>query len=389
MLRLHLRKNQMPPQRGGTVAGTNSYMTNIAPIQDIIAEIRAGRMVVLVDEEDRENEGDLLFAAAFVTPEKINFMAKHGRGLICLTLTEAHCQQLKLPLMVRDNGSPLGTNFTLSIEAASGVTTGISAADRARTVQVAADRNAQPGDIVQPGHIFPLMAQNGGVLVRAGHTEAGCDLAQLAGLMPASVICEILKDDGEMARLPDLIAFAKLHGLKIGTIADLIEHRSQHEKLVERVAQRPIPTGYGEFDLVTYQDKTTQRTHLALVKGNIQPQNETLVRVHEPLSVLDFLEQASFNHATSVHDALLKISQSPAWVLVLLHRNETSEDLRARAVATPQQHQVAQWDARSYGIGAQILRDLNVGKMRLLGTPRKLPSMAGFGLEVVGYAHHE
>ena len=302
MLRLHHRKNQMPPQRGGTVAGTNSYMTDIAPIQDIIAEIRAGRMVVLVDEEDRENEGDLLFAAAFVTPEKINFMAKHGRGLICLTLTEAHCQQLKLPLMVRDNGSPLGTNFTLSIEAASGVTTGISAADRARTVQVAADRNAQPGDIVQPGHIFPLMAQNGGVLVRAGHTEAGCDLAQLAGLMPASVICEILKDDGEMARLPDLIAFAKLHGLKIGTIADLIEHRSQHEKLVERVAQRPIPTGYGEFDLVTYQDKTTQRTHLALVKGNIQPQNETLVRVHEPLSVLDFLEQASFNHATSVHD---------------------------------------------------------------------------------------
>ena len=377
------------PESGAFFAGIGLHMTGIAPIQDIIAEIRAGRMVVLVDEEDRENEGDLLFAAGFVTPEKINFMAKHGRGLICLTLTEAHCQQLKLPLMVRDNGSPLGTNFTLSIEAASGVTTGISAADRARTVQVAADINAKPSDIVQPGHIFPLMAQNGGVLVRAGHTEAGCDLAQLAGLMPAAVICEILKDDGEMARLPDLIAFAQLHGLKIGTIADLIEHRSQHEKLVERVAQRPVQTAYGVFELVTYKDKTTQRTHLALVKGNIQPQNETLVRVHEPLSVLDFLEQASFNHSTSVHDALLKISQSSTGVLVLLHRNETSSDLLARAVATPETHQVAQWDARSYGIGAQILRDLNIGKMRLLGTPRKLPSMAGFGLEVVGYAHHE
>ena len=362
---------------------------DIAPIQDIIAEIRAGRMVVLVDEEDRENEGDLLFAAEFVTPEKINFRAKHGRGLICLTLTEAHCKQLSLPLMVRDNGSPLGTNFTLSIEAASGVTTGISAADRARTVQVAADKNAKPADIVQPGHIFPLMAQNGGVLVRAGHTEAGCDLAQLAGLMPASVICEILKDDGEMARLPDLIEFARLHGLKIGTIADLIEHRSQHEKLIERVARRPVQTAYGEFELVTYVDKTTQRTHLALVKGAIQPQAETLVRVHEPLSVLDFLEQASFNNSTSVHDALLKISRSSAGILVLLHRGESSKELLARAAATPEEHHVAQWDPRSYGIGAQILRDLNVGKMRLLATPRKLPSMAGFGLEVVGYAHHE
>ncbi len=364
-------------------------MTDIAPIQDIINDIRAGRMVVLVDEEDRENEGDLLFAAEFVTPEKINFMAKHGRGLICLTLTEAHCKQLNLPLMVRDNGSPLGTNFTMSIEAASGVTTGISAADRSRTVQVAAGKNAKPADIVQPGHIFPLMAQNGGVLVRAGHTEAGCDLAQLAGLTPAAVICEILKDDGEMARLPDLITYAQLHGLKIGTIADLIQHRSQHEKLVERVAQRPVQTAYGAFELVAYRDKTMQRTHLALVKGNIQPRNETLVRVHEPLSVLDFMEQASFKNSTSVHDALTKISQSAAGVLVLLHRNETPNDLLARAVATPEAHHISQWDPRSYGIGAQILRDLNVGKMRLLATPRKLPSMAGFGLEVVGYAHHE
>ncbi|MES1983259.1 MAG: bifunctional 3,4-dihydroxy-2-butanone-4-phosphate synthase/GTP cyclohydrolase II [Pseudomonadota bacterium] len=362
---------------------------DIAPILDIIAEIRAGRMVVLVDEEDRENEGDLVFAAEFVTPEKINFMAKHGRGLICMTLTETHCEQLNLPLMVRDNGAPLGTNFTVSIEAANGVTTGISAADRARTVQAAAHKNARPEDIVQPGHIFPLRARNGGVLVRAGHTEAGCDLAQLAGLTPASVICEILKDDGEMARLPDLVTFAQLHGLKIGTIADLIEHRSHHEKLVERVARRTVQTAYGTLELVTYVDKTTQRTHLALVKGTIRPQEETLVRVHEPLSVLDFLEQTHFPQSTSVHDALLKISQSPAGALVLMHFNETSQNLRMRAAAAPEAYHAAHWDPRSYGIGAQILRDLNVGKMRLLGTPRKLPSMAGFGLEVVGYTQHE
>ena len=362
-------------------------MTDIAPIQDIIAEIRAGRMVVLVDEEDRENEGDLVFAAEFATPEKINFMAKHGRGLICLTLTGAHCEQLKLPLMVRDNGSPLGTNFTVSIEAATGVTTGISAADRARTVQVAADKNAQPSDIVQPGHIFPLRAQNGGVLVRAGHTEAGCDLAQLAGLTPASVICEILKDDGEMARLPDLIVFARQHGLKIGSIASLIEYRSHQEKLVERAASRKVQTAYGEFDLITYVDKTTQRTHLALAKGDIRPEAETLVRVHEPLSVMDFLEQAHYPNSTSVHDALKRIAQAEAGVLVLMHHPETSQDLLARAAALPEQHHATQWDPRSYGIGAQILRDLNVGKMCLLGTPRKLPSMAGFGLEVVGYCH--
>ncbi len=360
-------------------------MTDIAPIQEIIEEIRAGRMVVLVDEEDRENEGDLLFAAEFATPEKINFMARHGRGLICLTLTEAHCKRLDLPLMVRDNNSPLGTNFTLSIEAASGVTTGISAADRARTIQAAANRNAVPADIVQPGHIFPLMAQNGGVLVRAGHTEAGCDLAQLAGLTPATVICEILKDDGEMARLPDLIEFARQHGLKIGSIASLIEYRSQNERLVERVAHRRVQTAYGELDLFTFMDKTTQRVHLALCKGELHPDAETLVRVHEPLSVMDFLEQTDYSHSTSVHDALTRISQSPRGVLVLMHHGETSQDLLVRAAATQDAHPVLRWDPRSYGIGAQILRDLGVGKMCLLGTPRKLPSMTGFGLEVVSY----
>ncbi len=364
-------------------------MTAISPIHDIIEEIRAGRMVVLVDEEDRENEGDLVFAAEFVTPEKINFMAKHGRGLICLTLTEAHCKQLDLPLMVRENGLPLATNFTLSIEAARGVTTGISATDRARTIRAAAAKDAKPADIVQPGHIFPLRAQKGGVLVRAGHTEAGCDLAQLAGLTAAAVICEILKEDGEMARLPDLILYAKQHGLKIGTIADLIEHRSQNEKLVERAARRKVQTAYGEFDLATYVDKTTQRTHLALVKGDVRHDAETLVRVHEPLSVMDFLEQTDHVHSISVNQAMQKIGQSSAGVLVLLHRGETSQDLLARAAMDTASLQPTQWDPRSYGIGAQILRDLNVGKMRLLATPHKMPSMTGFGLEVVGYASHE
>ncbi len=362
-------------------------MTNIAPIQDIIAEIRAGRMVVLVDEEDRENEGDLLMAAEFVTPEAINFMIRHARGLVCLTLTEERCRQLGLTHMARENKSPLGTNFTVSIEAAEGVTTGISASDRATTIRAAVKADAKPSDIVQPGHIFPIMARPGGVLVRAGHTEAGCDLARMAGVTPAAVICEIIKEDGEMARLPDLIEFANQHGLKIGTIADLIEHRIQHEKLIERVSRRPVQTAYGVLDLVVYVDKAMQRTHLALVKGEITPAQETLVRVHEPLSVMDFLEQTNYPHATSAHEALTRISQAPAGVMLLMHHNETSQDLLARAAAKPESHHAAQWDPRSYGIGAQILRDLNVGKMCLIATPRKLPSMAGFGLEIVSYCH--
>src|SRR3954469_10868853 len=258
----------------------------VSPTTDIIADIRAGRMVILVDEEDRENEGDLVLAADFVTPEAINFMARYGRGLICLTLTEQKCRSLNLPLMVSSNNSPLGTNFTVSIEAAAGVTTGISAADRARTVQTAVRADASPADIVQPGHIFPLMAQNGGVLVRAGHTEAGCDLAQLAGVTPAAVICEILKDDGEMARLADLVEFAKRHGLKIGTIADLIHYRSRTESLVSRVSERDIETVHGKFRLVVYSDKIGAATHLALVQGRITPTSEALARVLEPLSAI-------------------------------------------------------------------------------------------------------
>ena len=264
--------------------------TAISPVADLMADLGAGRMVVLVDEEDRENEGDLLIAAEFVTPEAINFMARYGRGLICLTLTEEKCRSLNLPLMVANNRSPLGTNFTVSIEAAEGVTTGISAADRARTVQVAIRADARPEDIVQPGHIFPLMAQNGGVLVRAGHTEAGCDLARLAGLAPAAVICEILKDNGEMARLPDLIEFAAHHKLRIGTITDLIQYRGRTESLVTRVADRDIDTAHGRMRLYVYSDRIGHETHLALVKGNPAPDREVLVRVHEPISLMDMLD---------------------------------------------------------------------------------------------------
>ena len=305
----------------------------ISPIQDIIADIKSGRMVVLVDEEDRENEGDLVMGAEFVTPDAVNFMARYGRGLVCLTLTEQRCRQLNLPLMVVTNRSPLGTNFTVSIEAAEGVSTGISAADRARTVQAAIRADSSPQDIVQPGHIFPLMAHEGGVLVRAGHTEAGCDLARLAGLTPAAVICEILKDDGEMARLPDLEIFAEQHGLKIGTIADLIHHRSSTESFVTRAAERDIDTVRGRLRLYAYSDRIGKETHLALVKGKPAPGREVLVRVHEPLSVMDLLDAGSVSHSWNFHDALAAIAEAECGVIVLLHRPEAAEELRARCRA--------------------------------------------------------
>jgi 3,4-dihydroxy 2-butanone 4-phosphate synthase/GTP cyclohydrolase II len=364
----------------------------ISSIKDIIHDIKNGKMVILVDEENRENEGDLLLAADFVTPETINFMATHGRGLICLTLTEAHCRQLSLPLMVSatTNRSPLGTNFTLSIEAATGVTTGISAADRAHTVKMAANPNAGPEDIIQPGHIFPLMAQKGGVLSRAGHTEAGCDLANLAGLTPASVICEILQDDGSMARLPELIKFATKHQLKIGAIADLIHHRSRTESLIERVAEKPIQTAHGEFRLVVYLDKTINATHLALIKGKITPDADTLVRVHEPLSVIDLLDINDHTHSWNINDTLRVISNAGCGVVVLLHSREKSAELIERVTwKKTEPHLSTKTDLRNYGIGAQILKDLNVGKMRLLAVPRKMPSMTGFGLKVTGYLEPE
>jgi len=358
----------------------------VSPIQDIISDIRAGRIVILVDEEDRENEGDLVIAAEHISAETINFMAKHGRGLICLTVSEARCRQLNLPLMVRDNRSPHGTAFTVSIEASEGVTTGISAADRARTVQAAVAKQARPADIIQPGHIFPLMAQNGGVLVRAGHTEAGCDLAQLAGLEPASVICEILKDDGSMARLPDLLEFAEVHGLKIGTIADLIHYRSEHETLVERVAEKEISCRHGNFRLSAFLDKSSGEAHLSLSLGEIHADVETLVRVHEPISVLDFLDDKSQRHTFSIDLAMQTIAAAGKGVIVMLRRAESTQSvLAAFQDQVPTERPSAKWDPRIYGIGAQILRSLGVSKMRLMATPRKMPSMTGFGLEVCGY----
>jgi len=361
---------------------------SISSVQDIVADLKAGRMVILVDEEDRENEGDLVIAAEHCTAEAINFMAKHGRGLICLTLTEARCRQLDLPLMVRDNKTPHGTAFTMSIEAAEGVTTGISAHDRARTVQAAVSKAAKPADIIQPGHIFPLMAQNGGVLVRAGHTEAGCDFAAMAGLEPSSVICEILKDDGTMARLPDLIEFAGEHKLRIGTIRDLIHYRAENEKLVECVADKEIACGHGQFRLRAFEDKTSGEVHLALTQGDIRPEKETLVRVHEPISVLDFLDCASHRHSFSVDQAMAASARAKGGVIVLLHRKEAGNDLLS-ALKSEGDRPAAKWDPRLYGIGAQILRDVGVGKMRLMASPRKMPSMAGFGLEICGYLSPE
>jgi len=356
----------------------------LSPITDIVADLKAGRMVVLVDEEDRENEGDVVIAADFVSPEAINFMARHARGLICLTLTEERCRQLALPLMVSANRSGHGTNFTVSIEAAEGVTTGISAADRARTVRAAVAPGAKPADLVQPGHIFPVMAQPGGVLVRAGHTEAGCDLARMAGLTPAAVICEIMKDDGTMARMPDLLAFAATHRLAIGAITDLIHYRSRTERVVERIAERPLNTAHGAFRLVVYRDKLTDATHLALVRGPISSDTETLVRVHEPLSVMDLLDIESASHSWTINEALGAIVAAGRGVVVLLHRPESPQELRQRAIADVAPP-TTKMDLRNYGIGAQILRDLNVGRMRLLAKPRKMPSMAGFDLEVTGY----
>src|SRR6266511_1317417 len=354
------------------------------PIPEIIAELKAGRMAVLVDEEDRENEGDLIVAADCVTPEVINFMARFGRGLICMPITEQHAQRLHLAPMTPVNRSVHGTNFTVSIEAAHGVTTGISAADRAHTIRVACAPDAKPEDIVHPGHVFPLVAQQGGVLARAGHTEACCDLARLAGHSPAAVLCEIMKDDGTMARLPDLVEFARQHALKIGSIVDLIHYRSQTERLIERVGERQIRTAEGDFRLVTFRDKLTDATHLALTRGQIVPERETLVRVHEPLSVVDLLDYGSRTHSWTIPAALAAIARTDCGVLVLLHRPESAQELRQRAVAD-QPAAETRMDLRNYGIGAQILRDLNVGRMRLLARPRKMPSMAGFGLEVTGY----
>jgi len=360
----------------------------ISAVEDIVAEMRAGRMVILVDEEDRENEGDLVLPADHVTPEAINFMARFGRGLICLTLTRERCEYLRLPPMAARNGTVYSTAFTVSIEAATGVTTGISAADRARTVQAAVARDAKPQDLVQPGHIFPLQAVDGGVLMRAGHTEAGCDLAAMAGCSPSAVICEIMKDDGTMARLPDLQLFAAEHGLKIGTIADLIKYRSHNESLIEKVGTRTLNTAFGEFTAHAFRDKPSQGVHLALVKGQWSPADTVLARVHEPLSVLDALEVNRAMHSWSLDACLSRIHTEGRGVVVLLNCGESAEQLLAQFEGTARAShgpERGRMDLRTYGVGAQILRDCGVHKMNLMGNPRRLPSMTGYGLEVVGY----
>ncbi len=364
----------------------------ISPVEEIVAEMKAGRIVILVDEEDRENEGDLVLASDHVTPEAINFMARFGRGLICLTLTRERCEYLKLPPMAARNGTVYSTAFTVSIEAAEGVTTGISAADRARTIEVAVAKATQPTDLVQPGHVFPLQAVDGGVLMRAGHTEAGCDLAAMAGCSPSAVICEIMKDDGTMARLPDLQIFAAEHGLKIGTIADLIAYRSRNESLVHKVSSRPMHTAHGEFTANAYKDMTSGAVHMALVKGTWRADAEVLARVHEPLSVLDALEPNRVMHSWGLDAALARINTEGTGVVVLLNCGESGEQLlnqfdgTARSAHGPERGRM---DLRSYGVGAQILRDCGVHKMRLMGNPRRMPSMTGYGLEITGYLSKE
>ncbi len=363
-------------------------------IEEIIEDIRQGKMVILVDDEDRENEGDLLMAASLVRPEDVNFMARYGRGLVCLTLTRERCEQLRLPLMVTDNNEKHSTAFTLSIEAARGVTTGISAYDRAHTVRTAVAPNARPDDLVQPGHIFPLMARPGGVLTRAGHTEAGCDLTRLAGLEPAAVIVEILNEDGSMARRPDLEIFAAEHGLKIGTIADLIEYRLRNEPTVERVAECAMPTEYGEFRLIAYRDVIERCVHFALVRGQIDPETAVPVRVHMQNTLCDAFGNLRSDCGWPLSRALAYLGKQASGVAVILRQQQTPEillrhvqdyALEDRGINPPRQEPTA--DLRTYGMGAQILKDVGVRRMQVLSSPKKMHGLSGFDLEVVGYIH--
>jgi len=365
-------------------------------IEDIIEDIRQGKMVILMDDEDRENEGDLIVAAEKVTPQIVNFMASKARGLICLTLTGDRCDFLGLESMVKkDNGSAYGTPFTISIEAAEGVTTGISAADRARTIQVAVDTDSLPSDIVQPGHIFPLRAQPGGVLSRAGHTEAGCDLARMAGLIPAAAIVEIMKEDGTMARRPDLEAFAEQHGLKVGTIADLIHYRILNERTIEKVEQCALNTRAGDFDVQVYRDSLAGGTHIALTLGGpFKPEKPTLVRVHVAQTLRDLLGvNPARGHGWTLEAAMHRVADESSGVVVLLDVQEAPDVLTELAMISPDSHAVKKRNPKvdkygtytTIGTGSQILRELGVGKMRLLSSPIKYGGISGFGLEVVEY----
>jgi len=361
--------------------------------QELIEDIRQGKMVILMDDEDRENEGDIVVAASKVSAAEVNFMATHARGLICLTLTEESCLQLKLPLMVSASQTSLGTNFTVSIEAAEGVTTGISTADRARTIQAAVAPGAVPADIVQPGHIFPLMAKEGGVLRRAGHTEAGCDFARLAGLTPAAAICEVMNADGSMARRAELENFAQEHGLKIGTIMDLVHYRIANDQTVERVQQYSLPTEYGDFDIYCYRDtiKEGEPTHMALVKGEIRAEEPVLVRVLVANAVRDLLGvKTSKCSSWSLHQTMGKINEEGKGVVVILAGEQSNSDLLEQLAKistleeTKTPARASQGMFLNVGTGSQILRDLGVGKMRLMSYPTKY-AISGFDLEVVEY----
>ena len=370
---------------------SQSSSGGLAPIAELVEDIRQGRMVILMDDEDRENEGDIIMAAEKVEAWHINFMAVHARGLICMPMTRERCEQLKLPLMVQDNGSGFGTKFTLSIEAAEGVSTGISAADRARTVQAASARNAKAEDIVQPGHIFPLMAEPGGVLRRAGHTEAACDLAALAGCDPSGVICEVMNDDGSMARRPELERFAETHGIKMGTIADLIHYRIHNEQTVEEVERLPVTTAYGELTAHVFLDRTHKVHHLALVKGSPSPDSVTTVRVHLANEMRDLMclvkgEDASWR----AHQALEEVARAEQGVFVLLDDMRPHQDLNDMLQVFLERRRTARGSesdgAGNYltiGTGSQILRELGVGRMRLLSSPWKFSALSGFDLEVV------
>jgi 3,4-dihydroxy 2-butanone 4-phosphate synthase/GTP cyclohydrolase II len=362
-------------------------------IEEIIDDIRQGKMVILMDDEDRENEGDLILAAEHTTPEAINFMVTHARGLVCLPMTQERCKSLELPLMVDKNEAQFSTNFTVSIEAAEGVTTGISAADRAKTVLAAVNPNAKASDIVQPGHIFPLIAKQGGVLSRSGHTEAGVDLARLAGCEPASVIVEILNEDGTMARRPELEVFAKKHDLKIGTIADLIEYRNLNETTIEKVAECKLPTDFGEFELITFKDVIDNQIHFALKKGDIQADEPTLVRVHLHNTFNDLLySNRALERSLGLADAMRAIAKDGG-VLVLLGKEEDllSQVLRFQAEDSGQRSPGAKWQgtSRTVGVGSQILSTLGVQKMRLLSKPKKYHALSGYGLEVVEYVYDQ
>ena len=362
-------------------------------IDEIIDDIRDGKMVIIVDDEDRENEGDLIMAAAKVRTEDVNYMARYGRGLVCLTLTRGRCQQLRLPLMVSDTDEKKTTNFTVSIEAAKGITTGISAHDRARTVRIAVAPDARPGDLHQPGHIFPLMAQPGGVLSRAGHTEAGCDLTRLAGFEPAAMIVEILNDDGTMARRPQLEVFAKEHGLKIGSIADLIRYRIENEESVEEISRQVVGTEFGEFELVCFEDHVNRNVHLALVRGDLSISEPPLVRVHLQNTLGDVVGIDNPRLGWPLRSAMQRIATAGHGVVVILRHDESPSQLAASirslsessvpdlpVVATP-----GSTILRTYGTGAQILRSLGVTKMRVLSAPKQMHGISGFGLEVVEY----